>query len=323
MGPKKIITHCGVEFPFSLIDEAGNVDPRAVAERGLYESYGCVLSMCYDNSFLELWYEYAFFAELFFKHYLYDSLDHEEGFYLEDILLNTLEEAVADDYDFVNQLCNFDKQWFLRRASYFERINKVLYESMFNLPIGVSDADFSNYYYSGVPHIETPGAFYFFINPYLELNGLGLAEDFDIALVEFNRKNSFAYIQSDWSTISHGLPSEADVSICFYRNRSFVRLLEVDNPLIIPFGTNVKLSITADDVIHSWAVPSFGIKIDAIPGRINETILIVLYPGIFMGQCSELCGIYHSFMPINVEAIHPDIFFEEYNFIPKGRKIEE
>jgi len=114
-----------------------------------------------------------------------------------------------------------------------------------------------------------------------------------------------------------------DISGRFYRGRSFIRLLEVDNPLIIPYGTNVKLSITADDFIHSWSVPSFGIKIDAIPGRINQAVIVVLHPGVFMGQCSELCGIYHSFMPINIEAIHPEVFFEEYNFILKSRKIEE
>jgi len=111
-----------------------------------------------------------------------------------------------------------------------------------------------------------------------------------------------------------------DISGRFYRNRSFIRLLEVDNPLILPYGANVKLSITADDVIHSWAVPSFGIKIDAIPGRVNQAVIVVLHPGVFMGQCSELCGIYHSFMPINIEAVHPEVFFEEYNFTLKSRK---
>jgi heme/copper-type cytochrome/quinol oxidase subunit 2 len=111
-----------------------------------------------------------------------------------------------------------------------------------------------------------------------------------------------------------------DISAMFYRSRRFIRLLEVDNPLILPYGTNIRLSITSDDVIHSWAVPSFGIKIDAIPGRINQTALVILYPGVFMGQCSELCGILHSFMPINIEAINPDVFFEEYNFTLKSRK---
>lgn len=67
-------------------------------------------------------------------------------------------------------------------------------------------------------------------------------------------------------------------------------------------------------------MPSFGIKVDAIPGRINQTSLVILYPGVFMGQCSELCGIYHSFMPINIEAINPDVFFEEYNFTLVTRK---
>lgn len=105
-----------------------------------------------------------------------------------------------------------------------------------------------------------------------------------------------------------------DTSGRFYRSRAFVRLLEVDNPLILPYGTSIKLSITSDDVIHSWAVPAFGIKIDAIPGRVNQAVIVILHPGVFMGQCSELCGVLHSFMPINIEAIHPEVFFEEYNF---------
>lgn len=62
-------------------------------------------------------------------------------------------------------------------------------------------------------------------------------------------------------------------------------------------------------------MPSFGIKVDAIPGRINQVPLMIIGPGVYGGQCSELCGIYHSFMPINVEAIHPKIFFERFNFV--------
>jgi cytochrome c oxidase subunit 1 len=131
-------------------------------------------------------------------------------------------------------------------------------------------------------------------------------------------KSLFQYITrvntEDWYGGKNWKLDEA--AAWFYKGgRGFTNLLEVDHSLVLPYATNIKLSITSDDVIHSWAVPSFGIKVDAIPGRINQTTLVVLHPGIFMGQCSELCGIFHSFMPINVEAIHPEIFFEEYNFI--------
>nr|YP_010725978.1 cytochrome c oxidase subunit II [Helobdella europaea]WDY83673.1 cytochrome c oxidase subunit II [Helobdella europaea] len=82
------------------------------------------------------------------------------------------------------------------------------------------------------------------------------------------------------------------------------RLLEVDNRLIIPTSMNIRLMLTAADVIHSWAIPSLGIKMDAIPGRLNQTTFMTLLPGIYYGQCSEICGVNHSFMPIAVEAIN-------------------
>jgi len=80
------------------------------------------------------------------------------------------------------------------------------------------------------------------------------------------------------------------------------RLLEVDNVLILPTNLNIRLLITSTDVIHSWAVPSFGIKVDACPGRLNSIFLNIYREGIYYGQCSELCGINHSFMPIKVQA---------------------
>nr|QOU12322.1 cytochrome c oxidase subunit 2 [Hoilungia sp. H23] len=82
-----------------------------------------------------------------------------------------------------------------------------------------------------------------------------------------------------------------------------LRLLEVDNRLIIPVDTNVRVLITAADVLHSWTVPSLAVKMDAVPGRINETGFLIKRPGIFYGQCSEICGANHSFMPIVVEAV--------------------
>ncbi|HZD25348.1 MAG TPA: cytochrome c oxidase subunit II [Alphaproteobacteria bacterium] len=81
------------------------------------------------------------------------------------------------------------------------------------------------------------------------------------------------------------------------------RLLAVDNPVVLPVDTDVRVLTTATDVIHSWAVPALGVKMDAIPGRLNETWLRIEQPGIYYGQCSELCGDYHGFMPIEIEAL--------------------
>jgi cytochrome c oxidase subunit 2 len=81
------------------------------------------------------------------------------------------------------------------------------------------------------------------------------------------------------------------------------RLLEVDNRVVLPTNTHVRVIITASDVLHSWAIPSLGIKLDACPGRLNQTSMFIKREGVFYGQCSEICGINHGFMPIVVEAV--------------------
>jgi cytochrome c oxidase subunit 2 len=81
------------------------------------------------------------------------------------------------------------------------------------------------------------------------------------------------------------------------------RLLEVNNRVVLPIDTNIQLLITGADVIHSWAMPSMGIKTDAVPGRTNEAWVRITKPGIYYGQCSELCGVDHAFMPIAIEAV--------------------
>nr|QWX90018.1 cytochrome c oxidase subunit II [Sitta yunnanensis] len=80
------------------------------------------------------------------------------------------------------------------------------------------------------------------------------------------------------------------------------RLLEVDHRVVVPTNSTIRVIVTADDVLHSWAVPSLGVKTDAIPGRLNQTSFLTPRPGIYYGQCSEICGANHSFMPIVVEA---------------------
>jgi cytochrome c oxidase subunit 2 len=82
--------------------------------------------------------------------------------------------------------------------------------------------------------------------------------------------------------------------------------LEVDNRMVVPVGEPIRLQITAADVIHSFAVPSLWFKLDAVPGRINEKVLVVEKPGVYYGQCSELCGAKHGYMPIAVEALPRD-----------------
>ena len=82
-----------------------------------------------------------------------------------------------------------------------------------------------------------------------------------------------------------------------------LRLLEVDNRVVVPVDTDIRVLLTSNSVLHSWAVPAFGVKIDTVPGRMSETWMRVTKPGVYYGQCSELCGINHGFMPIAVQAV--------------------
>ena len=88
------------------------------------------------------------------------------------------------------------------------------------------------------------------------------------------------------------------------------RLLEVDNRVVVPIQLEVRILITAADVIHSWTVPALGVKVDAVPGRLNQIGFTTTQPGIFYGQCSEICGANHSFIPIAVEAINTKSFIK-------------
>nr|AEZ51415.2 cytochrome c oxidase subunit II [Cnaphalocrocis medinalis] len=85
-------------------------------------------------------------------------------------------------------------------------------------------------------------------------------------------------------------------------NNNNFRLLDVDNRIILPMNNQIRIMVTATDVIHSWTVPSLGVKVDANPGRLNQTNFFMNRPGIFFGQCSEICGANHSFMPIVIES---------------------
>nr|AMD83872.1 cytochrome oxidase subunit 2 [Loricariichthys platymetopon] len=92
------------------------------------------------------------------------------------------------------------------------------------------------------------------------------------------------------------------------------RLLETDHRMVVPMESPIRILVSAEDVLHSWALPALGIKMDAVPGRLNQTAFIVSRPGVFYGQCSEICGANHSFMPIVMEAV-PLEHFENWSSI--------
>jgi cytochrome c oxidase subunit 2 len=87
-----------------------------------------------------------------------------------------------------------------------------------------------------------------------------------------------------------------------------LRLLEVDNRVVVPTNTHIRFIVTGADVIHSFAVPSLGLKIDAVPGRLNQTSVLIERQGVYYGQCSEICGVHHGFIPIAIEAVSLEQF---------------
>jgi len=91
------------------------------------------------------------------------------------------------------------------------------------------------------------------------------------------------------------------------------RLLTVDNFLVLPVNTSVRILVTSNDVLHSFAIPSLGIKADAIPGRLNSTGFVITRPSTFYGQCSELCGVLHGFMPIGLHAVNLNSYLNFLN----------
>jgi len=122
----------------------------------------------------------------------------------------------------------------------------------------------------------------------------------------------WSYEYSDYVSLEGGeslnfdsyLVSTDDLSIGAFR------LLEVDNRVLLPINTHIRLLITAADVLHCWAVPSFGIKLDACPGRLSQASLFIKREGYFYGQCSEICGVNHGFMPIVVRGVSINTFIK-------------
>nr|QUL60394.1 cytochrome c oxidase subunit II [Terrapotamon thungwa] len=93
------------------------------------------------------------------------------------------------------------------------------------------------------------------------------------------------------------------------------RLLDVDNRTILPMNTQIRILISAADVIHSWTIPSLGVKADAVPGRLNQVSFLINRPGLFLGQCSEICGANHSFMPIVIESVSINSFLNWISYL--------
>lgn len=120
--------------------------------------------------------------------------------------------------------------------------------------------------------------------------------------------NSLSDIIGDRENIENTLSYESVMIAEDDLVEGYYRLLDVDKPMILPARTYVRVIVTAEDVLHSWAVPSLGVKIDAVPGRLSQVAVFVKHPGVFYGQCSELCGVGHGFMPIVVKVLDADDF---------------
>lgn len=111
---------------------------------------------------------------------------------------------------------------------------------------------------------------------------------------------------------SYMIPSE-DLSGDSAIKGGHLRLLEVDNRVVLPTETHIRVVITSADVLHCWAIPSLGVKLDACPGRLNQTSIYMKRPGVFYGQCSEICGVNHGFMPIVVNAVSREAYADWIN----------
>ena len=127
-------------------------------------------------------------------------------------------------------------------------------------------------------------------NPFIEKNSIDLNENIT-KFFHISNRDSYMIPEEELDVGQH-------------------RLLTVDEPCVVPINTHVRVIVTADDVLHSWAVPSLGVKIDAVPGRLSQVFLFIKRAGTFYGQCSELCGVNHGFMPIAVIACEVEEFFD-------------
>ena len=115
---------------------------------------------------------------------------------------------------------------------------------------------------------------------------------------------SYEYPDHGNFTFDANIVSEEDLA----KDSSLKRNMDTDERVVLPVGKKIQLLMTASDVLHNWGVPAFGIKLDTVPGRLNETWVQINKPGVYYGFCSELCGVNHAYMPITVEAVSPEAF---------------
>lgn len=132
-------------------------------------------------------------------------------------------------------------------------------------------------------------------NPYFSIKAIGHQWYWSYEYPEFDNYEINSYMQI-YSDISH------------------FRLLETDNRIVVPFKISIRLIVSSLDVIHSWTIQSLGVKVDAVPGRINQLNLIATRPGLYFGQCSEICGVNHRFIPIMLESTDYSNFVKWVNF---------
>lgn len=146
--------------------------------------------------------------------------------------------------------------------------------------------------------------------PELSLKILGHQWFWSYEILDFNSciNNQKSFKLVCYMMVLDGLPKE---------KQGYFRLLETNRRLILPTNTHLRLLVSAADVLHSWTIPSFGLKIDACPGRLNQVNLFLKRAGLFYGQCSEICGVNHGFMPIVVVAM-PTTQFHHYVMIKLG-----
>lgn len=130
-----------------------------------------------------------------------------------------------------------------------------------------------------------------------------------IKITGYQWKWKYEYLDQDISFFSNISTTQDQINNKSPKSEWF--LLEVDNEVVVPINTKVKLLVTADDVIHAWWVPELGVKQDAVPGYINENWIYITTPGTYRGQCGELCGVNHGFMPIVVKAV-PQAEFDQW-----------
>ena len=133
----------------------------------------------------------------------------------------------------------------------------------------------------------------------------------DLTLKVIGHQWYWGYEYEAYPEIELRLQTEDELLENFTQEGGF-RLLETNSKLILPVNKKIRLLITSDDVIHSWTIPSFAIKVDAVPGRLNQVFLKILRSGVYYGQCSEICGINHGFMPIAIYATNDTTLVEDF-----------